>query len=92
MKILKQCKKAIHSRESSERKVVIIDMVVGSPLKDMLEAQVSLDLLMMVMTSGKERNEQEWNKVFIEAGFKHHKTRPVLGFLSIMELYPEEDK
>lgn len=85
MKILKQCKKAIHSEKG---KVLIIDTVVGSPLKDMFEAQVSLDLLMMVLTPGKERDEQEWGKIFMDAGFKRYKTRLVLGFLSIIELYP----
>ncbi|TVU03246.1 hypothetical protein EJB05_51215, partial [Eragrostis curvula] len=89
VKILTQCKKAIFSGEPSEGKVIIIDTVVGSPAKDMFEFQVSFDMLMMVLTTGKERDEHEWGKIFVNAGFKHYKMRPVLGFLSVIELYPE---
>uniref|UniRef100_A0A0A9C743 O-methyltransferase C-terminal domain-containing protein n=1 Tax=Arundo donax TaxID=35708 RepID=A0A0A9C743_ARUDO len=53
----------------------------------MFEAQVSFDLLMMVITGGKERDEHEWRKIFMDAGFGHYKTRLLLGFLSIIELY-----
>lgn len=84
VKILTQCKKAIPKPGG---KVIIVDIVVGSPLKAMLEAQVSFDLLMMVITGGKERDEHEWGKIFMDAGFSHHKTRPVLGFMAITELY-----
>uniref|UniRef100_J3MRW6 O-methyltransferase domain-containing protein n=1 Tax=Oryza brachyantha TaxID=4533 RepID=J3MRW6_ORYBR len=87
VKILKQCRNAIYSQKSGG-KVIIIDIVVGSSLKSMFEAQVSFDLLMMVITSGKERDKHEWHKIFIDAGFTQYKTRPVLGFLSIIELYP----
>lgn len=91
VKILMQCKKAIRSGKSpSGGKVIIIDIVVGSPVKeDMFQAQVSYDLLMMVMTQGKERNDREWGKIFADAGFKHYKTKPVLGFVSLIELYPD---
>ncbi|GJN16053.1 hypothetical protein PR202_gb03003 [Eleusine coracana subsp. coracana] len=89
VKILKQCKKAVCSENKpSGGKVIIIDTVVGSPDKDAFQAQVTADVLMMVMTSGKERDEHEWRKIFMDAGFTHYKTSPVLGFLSIIELYP----
>ncbi|KAL6643109.1 hypothetical protein ACP70R_021290 [Stipagrostis hirtigluma subsp. patula] len=89
VKILTQCKKAILSGKPSGGKVIIIDTVVGSPAEDtMLQAQVTLDLNMLVTTPGKERDEDEWRSIFKAAGFGHHKTRPVLGFLSLIELYP----
>ncbi len=44
VKILKQCRNAIHAQKPGG-KVIIIDIVVGSPSKDMFEAQVSFDLL-----------------------------------------------
>lgn len=88
IKILTQCKKAICSRQETGGKVIIIDVVVGSPSKIMFEAQVAIDLLMMVATGGKERDEHEWHKIFMEAGFKHYKIRPAVGFLSVIELYP----
>ncbi|XP_047072423.1 flavonoid O-methyltransferase-like protein Os11g0303600 [Lolium rigidum] len=84
VKILTECKKAI---PESGGKVIIVDIVVGSHSNAMLEAQVTFDLLMMVITSGKERDEHEWRKIFMDAGFSHYKTRPVLGFMAITELY-----
>jgi hypothetical protein len=42
---------------------------------------------MMMATGGKERDEHEWHKIFMEAGFKHYKIRPAVGFLSVIELY-----
>lgn len=89
VKILTQCKKAILSEKPSGGKVIIIDTVVGSPANDiMFLAQVTFDLNMMVTTPGRERDEHEWRNIFMAAGFRHHKTRPVLGFLSLIELYP----
>ncbi|KAM0858694.1 hypothetical protein ACQ4PT_047686 [Festuca glaucescens] len=86
VKILKQCRKAI---PESGGKVIIVDMVVGSPSKaEYYKDQVLFDLLMMVMTAGKERDEHEWRKIFMDAGFSHHKTRPVLGSMALIELYP----
>uniref|UniRef100_A0ACD5YLC7 Uncharacterized protein n=1 Tax=Avena sativa TaxID=4498 RepID=A0ACD5YLC7_AVESA len=85
VRILTQCRKAIPKPGG---KVIIVDMVVGSPSNAAYEAQVLFDLLMMVMTAGKERDEREWSKIFMDAGFSHHKTRPVLGSFALIELYP----
>ena len=38
--------------------------------------------------NGVERDEQEWKKIFFEAGFKDYKIMPILGVRSIIELYP----
>ncbi|RLM99023.1 5-pentadecatrienyl resorcinol O-methyltransferase [Panicum miliaceum] len=89
VKILTQCKKAICSQKpNGGGKVIIIDAIVGSPCKAMFEAQVLLDLLMMAVTSGKERDEEVRRKIFTEAGFRHYEAKPLLGFMSIIELYP----
>jgi trans-resveratrol di-O-methyltransferase len=89
VKILTQCKKAVCSQEpNGGGKVIIIDAIVGSPCKAMFGAQVLLDLLMMVVTSGKERDEEVRRKIFTEAGFRHYEAKPLLGFMSIIELYP----
>jgi mannose/fructose-specific phosphotransferase system component IIA len=88
VRILKHCRKAI---PESGGKVIIVDMVVGSPSNSKAmyhEAQATFDLLMMVITAGKERDEREWRKIFMEAGFSHHRTRPVLGSMALIELYP----
>ncbi|XP_025824903.1 5-pentadecatrienyl resorcinol O-methyltransferase-like [Panicum hallii] len=88
VKILKNCKQAIPSRDKGG-KVIIIDMVVGSGSSDakQLETQVLYDLLIMGI-NGVERDEQEWKKIFLEAGFKDYKIMPILGVRSIIELYP----
>ena len=88
IKILKNCKQAIPSRDKGG-KVIIIDMVVGSGSSDakQLETQVLYDLLIMGI-NGVERDEQEWKKIFFEAGFKDYKIMPILGVRSVIELYP----
>ncbi|TKV95707.1 hypothetical protein SEVIR_9G379733v4 [Setaria viridis] len=89
VKILKNCKQAISPRDAGG-KIIIIDMVVGSGPSDDIkhaETQVLYDLLIMNI-NGVERDEQEWKKIFFEAGFKDYKIIPVLGVRSVIELYP----
>ncbi|XP_052137840.1 O-methyltransferase ZRP4-like isoform X3 [Oryza glaberrima] len=88
VKILKNCKKAIPSRDAGG-KVIIVDMVVGvgPPDQKRLEMQTMFDAYMMLI-NGVERDEQEWKKVFVEAGFSDYKIMPVLGSRSIIEVYP----
>ncbi|KAG0522903.1 hypothetical protein BDA96_07G078000 [Sorghum bicolor] len=88
IKILKNCKQAIPSRDAGG-KAVIVDIVVGSKPSDtkLLETQVLCDLNMMKV-GGAERDEQEWKKLFLEAGFKDYNIMPVLGLWSIIEVYP----
>ncbi|KAF8663159.1 hypothetical protein HU200_055760 [Digitaria exilis] len=87
VKILKNCKKAIPPREKGG-KVVIIDIVVGVGGSDSdRQMQVIFDLFMMVI-NGTERDENQWKKIFFQAGFSDYKITPVLGFRSIIELYP----
>jgi len=88
IKILKNCKQAIPSRDAGG-KIIIIDVVVGSDSSDtkLLETQVIYDLHLMKI-GGVERDEQEWKKIFLEAGFKDYKIMPILGLRSIIELYP----
>jgi len=89
VKILKNCMQAISPRDAGG-KVIIIDMVVGHDEKSNikhLETQVMFDLFIM-MVNGVERDEQEWKKIFMEAGFKDYKILPVVGTLSVIEVYP----
>ncbi|CAM0912410.1 unnamed protein product [Alopecurus aequalis] len=88
VKILKNCKKSIPSKEKGG-KVLIIDIVVGagpSRVKHR-ELQVMWDMY-MTLVDGMERDEQEWGNIFLEAGFSGYKIIPVLGFRSIIEVYP----
>ena len=87
IKLLKNCKQAIPSRDAGG-KVIIIDIVVGSSPSDnkLLETQVLWDLYIMQI-GGVERDEQEWKKIFLAAGFKDYNIIP-LGLRSVIELYP----
>ncbi|BAT16983.1 O-methyltransferase ZRP4 [Oryza sativa Japonica Group] len=88
VKVLKNAKKAIPSKDAGG-KVIIIDVVVraGSPDQKHIELQALFGAYMMLI-NGVERDEKEWKKVFIEAGFSGYKIIPVLGFRSIIEVYP----
>lgn len=69
--------------------MIIVDMVVGSGQNEIVtrETQVFFDLLIMLL-EGIEREELEWKRIFIEAGFSDYKIISVLGVRSVIELYP----
>uniref|UniRef100_A0ACD5T8I9 Uncharacterized protein n=1 Tax=Avena sativa TaxID=4498 RepID=A0ACD5T8I9_AVESA len=88
VKILESCRKAIPPREVGG-KVIIIDIVVGAGLGDNKHKEVhALFDMYIMLINGIERDEQEWSKIFLEAGFSDYKITPVLGFRSIIEVYP----
>ncbi|KAF7111983.1 hypothetical protein CFC21_111931 [Triticum aestivum] len=90
VKVLRRCKEAITSR-GAVGKVIIVDVVIdfGMSQDDVLlrETQVLFDVQMMRVDGG-ERDEQQWRKIFFEAGFRDYKITPMLGFRSIIEVYP----
>ena len=58
VRILKQCKKAISTREP-KGKVIIVDTVIGSASKRIFEeAQLLMDLNMMVLVPGKRETRK----------------------------------
>ena len=69
VQILKRSKEAICTREP-KGKVVITEVVLGCPSKETLEAQLLMDLCMMVVLEDKERAEETWHKIFLDAGFR----------------------
>ncbi|KAL3342515.1 hypothetical protein AABB24_026513 [Solanum stoloniferum] len=88
IKILKKCKEAIPSKENGGR-VIIIEIVMDQNKDDKShETQLFMDMLMMVEVSGKERSEQEWAKLFVDAGFSDYNIIPILGLRSVIEVYP----
>lgn len=65
-------------------------MVVGSELSPKnlsKETQALLDIYVMYV-DGAERDEKQWRKIFLEAGFSDYKITPILGFRSVIEVYP----
>ncbi|XP_061372537.1 probable O-methyltransferase 3 [Gastrolobium bilobum] len=89
VKILKKCKEAITSK-GKEGKVIVIDMVMENEKEDneSIETQLFIDILVMVLYPGKERNEKEWAMLFFSAGFSDYKITPMLGLRSLIEVYP----
>ncbi|WKA05172.1 hypothetical protein VitviT2T_023153 [Vitis vinifera] len=89
VKILKKCKEAIPTKDKGG-KLMIIDMVMENNKGDdqAVETQLFWDMLMMTVLTGKQRNENEWKKLFVTAGFTHYKISAVLGFRSLIEVYP----
>ncbi|KAJ0052805.1 hypothetical protein Pint_02349 [Pistacia integerrima] len=80
MKILKICKEAITSN-GKMGKVIIIDMLVEKKEGDNESTKTELffDMMMMVLVTGKKRDEKESAKLLLEAGFTHYKITPILG-------------
>ncbi|KAJ1254220.1 hypothetical protein BS78_K103400 [Paspalum vaginatum] len=79
---------AIPSRDAG-CKVIILNVVLGHGTLDKAtkEAQVLLDIYMM-RGSGFEREEHEWKKVIMDAGFSDYSIIPILGPVSIIEALP----
>lgn len=95
MKILKRCREAIPSKEKESGKVIIIDMVVmnkdeegGDEYSKSRETQLFCDILLMNLYPGREREEREWEKLFLDAGFSHYKVTPMFGLRSLIQVYP----
>ncbi|GKA32862.1 trans-resveratrol di-O-methyltransferase-like protein [Tanacetum coccineum] len=90
LKILKRCKEAIPSKENGG-KLIIIDMVVKNNEggdDESLKTQLFFDMLMMALVTGRERNEKDWAKLFLDAGFSDYKITQILGLRSLIEVYP----
>ncbi|RCV31082.1 hypothetical protein SEVIR_6G154100v4 [Setaria viridis] len=88
VKILRQCKRAIPARDAGG-KVIIVNCVLGYGAQNSvaMETQVLFDVYMM-RYGGAQREEHEWKKIFLEAGFSDYKITPIFGFQSIIEVFP----
>ncbi|KAK7390577.1 hypothetical protein VNO78_25886 [Psophocarpus tetragonolobus] len=86
IKILKNCKEAI----SSKGKVIIIDVVINEKLDEheVTGLKRLLNVVMACSLNAKERSEQEWKKLIMQAGFESYKIFPLTGYLSLIEIYP----
>ncbi|XWS08101.1 hypothetical protein CRYUN_Cryun41cG0050200 [Craigia yunnanensis] len=91
--ILKRCKEAISSSDKVGRKVIIIEMAMMDEKQkvndhESTETQLFFDMIMMVLFTRRERNQEEWAKLFFAAGFSDYKITPILGLRSLIEVYP----
>lgn len=86
VKILKRCRESIPKPGG---KVIIVDIVRTKWLHPTIdEMQLMLDLHIMVMFNGKERNEDEWKRLFVGAGFSSYKIVKTERGLSLIEVFP----
>ncbi|XP_015866530.3 desmethylxanthohumol 6'-O-methyltransferase-like [Ziziphus jujuba] len=87
VEILKNCRKAIPENTG---KLIIVDNVLELESDYVFkESHVLLDLIMMVITSGKERTEAEWKKLLEEGGFPRYKIFKIPATECIIEAYPK---
>ena len=83
------CKHPKTVQRGEKGKLIIIDVVVGSPSQATChEAHILFDLLISTLTPGWERDEKEWSGLFKEAGFRHYKLTSVLDMRSVIEVFP----
>ncbi|KAJ4779113.1 O-methyltransferase [Rhynchospora pubera] len=88
IRILRRCKDAIPSREAGG-KVIVLEAVVGlTSAMISKEPQLLFDMLMLMVTEGEERDENDWKYLFTKAGFSSYKIICTFGFSSIIEVYP----
>ncbi|XP_028780295.1 isoflavone 4'-O-methyltransferase-like [Neltuma alba] len=89
VRILEKSREAI-SGKGKEGKVMIIDIVINEKedKPELTDPKLYFDLLMMVAVTGREREEREWKKLFLEAGFSGYKITPIFGLRSLLEVYP----
>ncbi|KAK3431290.1 hypothetical protein EUGRSUZ_E02637 [Eucalyptus grandis] len=91
VKVLRKCKEAIAGKNEERGKVMIMDIVIGKTEDD--DAQTTAtklfcDMLMMTVGPGRERTEKEWEKLFLEAGFRRYKITPMFELRSLIEVFP----
>ncbi len=80
--ILQNCRSVIPEKG----KVLIVEMVI--PPGDVPHPAKFLDLEMLVVASGQERTEQEFNALLSKAGFKMTRIIPTKSPVSIIEAIP----
>lgn len=87
VKILAQCKKAIPSREEGG-KVLVGDIVIGCSPGLILETQLLMDIAMLTVSKGRQRDENGWREIFVKAGFSDYKLVKQFGARGVFEVYP----
>ncbi|CAI0458355.1 unnamed protein product [Linum tenue] len=93
VELLKQCKKAVTTSggKAAGGKVMIADHVLGHESCNDHSSTTALlytDLVMMSCFEGAIRSEQQWSKLFTEAGFSNYTITPVGGLRVLIEVYP----
>lgn len=53
-----------------------------------METKLLYDMEVMAVEAGYEKTEQEWSKLFADAGFTDYKVHHTLGLKCLIELFP----
>ncbi|GJN25437.1 hypothetical protein PR202_gb13264 [Eleusine coracana subsp. coracana] len=89
VKILRNCKNAIPSTRAAGGKVIITVMVSGSGSRDGNASETEqMHSLFVTGIGGIGREEQEWKKIFCDAGFSDYKMTQDMGPVSVIEIFP----
>ncbi|CAN1327508.1 Probable O-methyltransferase 3 [Linum perenne] len=84
--------KAVTSKQDGKPgKVMIIDFVLGHNScndRASTETMLLVDMLDMVCLEGTIRTEQQWSKLFHEAGFSTYTMAPLCGLRAFIEVFP----
>ncbi|KAK7394391.1 hypothetical protein VNO78_14918 [Psophocarpus tetragonolobus] len=88
-RISENCKEAISNNDKGG-KIIIMDVVINEKLDDhkVTKLKLLMDVNKACVVNGKERNEEEWKKLFMEAGFPNYKISSLTGYFSLIEIYP----
>ncbi|KAI3690156.1 hypothetical protein L2E82_48131 [Cichorium intybus] len=82
VKILQNCRKAIPKETGKVIMVeIILDRTEDDPFNDI---RVTSDLAMLCFSSGRERNEREWEKLLGKSGFCHYNIVKIPTLFSII--------
>jgi precorrin-6B methylase 2 len=79
-----QLLRKIRSAIADRGRVLIFDGVVGPPNEPDMKL---MDMLMLVLSGGKERTEEEWRPLLAAAGLELTRTQPV-GWTKLLEATP----
>jgi hypothetical protein len=86
VKILEQCRKAIPSKEDGGKVIIIEILLDPNTGRVMYEAQLIMDILMMVYNRGRQRNENDWRQIFTKAGFSDYKIVKKIGARGVIKI------
>ncbi|KAL6660628.1 hypothetical protein ACP70R_000020 [Stipagrostis hirtigluma subsp. patula] len=86
VKILANCKKAIPSRKEGGK--VLIGDIFLDPSGPGYETELLMDVCMMLMKEGRQRDEKDWREIFMKAGFSDYKLVRRFGARGVIEVYP----
>lgn len=85
--ILRNCHKAINESHNPRAKLLLVEMVVSTANR--FDAAKWMDIEMLALTGGRERDENEYRTLLGDAGFRVTRVLATDALLSIIEAAPQ---